>query len=539
MGLEPTVVEHQVTQIWHEVLEPPAGLENSSFFELGGQSIAAFQIVARLQEQLGVSVDIDYLFTNPGLEKFIELVAEKANADERAISPAARIADAEPAVRFPFSLEQEFLRLQHENDGSSAGFGQRAISSGGWRVSGPLNIDVLTAALEDVIARHEPLRTAVVPAGEGWLQEVRDEGFARLTVVEIQDTGEPREVQAERFLNEVESGTFNAGEPPLLWAFVGRFDQEDAVLALVAYLPLIDVWSIGLILREIATCYAERSAGRTPSLAPALQYREYVAAQGSSPAASFEYWRARLDGAKAIALTADRSPADVPSGTTRVDRFSIEADLGSQALALGRSMGCSPFMVLFSVHLIQLHRLTGIADGVVWTLTSGAGRRQEHLANTVGYFVNMSPLRTDIAGCTTFRAVAERVRASCISAYPNEVPFVQLAQEAGASIAALEQGGMVVPGFALFQNPAERHRQSAGEVSFTSFPRRLSQDAGPGIPDDAILWTIEIEPSGELIYAISSSTDRYDSKTTRAMAEEFRQLFRNAVTMPDCPLTEI
>ncbi|MFG3643068.1 condensation domain-containing protein [Micromonospora sp. NPDC047762] len=443
--------------------------------------------------------------------------------------------------RFPFSIEQEFLRGQHQEDGSTAGFGPRPISSGGWRLTGLVDADLLRGALDDVIARHEPLRTMVIRGADGWEQEVRDPCPARLQVHDLGDDPDGRGVRAERFLDEAESGHFDADELPLLWAYLGRFDDRDAVLVLVAYLPLIDVWSLGIVMDDLAACYAARLAGGKPDLPDPPRYRDYVrrtegdaAAGGSDP--SFEYWRERLAGARPVVIAADRPANPDHPGVTRVDRFQIDARLGSAALRLGRATGSSPFMVIFAAQLIHLQRMTGVSDGVVWTLTPGPGRRHEWAEATVGYFVNMSPLRTDISGCVTYRDVLARVRATCLEAFPHEVPFVGLAQRAPDVIAGLEQGGMVVPGFAVFQNPSASKTRSAGAVEYAPVRRRLSQAQGPGIPDDAILWTIDIDPDGEIFCAVSSSTDRFEQATVDRMLAEFRDLFGRVLADPDAPL---
>jgi hypothetical protein len=448
-----------------------------------------------------------------------------------------------PDDRFPFSIEQEFLRLQHQEDGSTAGFGPRPISSGGWRLTGPVDPDVLRAALDDVVARHEPLRTMVVRGGDGWEQEVRDPCPARLEVRDLGADPAGRDVRAERFLDEAESGRFDAAELPLLWAYLGRFDDRDAVLVLVAYLPLIDVWSLGVVMDDLAACYAARLAGGRPDLPDAPRYRDYVRRSEQEAAAggadrSFEYWSARLAGARPVVIAADRPPNPDHPGVTRVDRFQIDAGLGSAALRLGRETGSSPFMVIFAAQLVHLQRMTGISDGVVWTLTPGPGRRHEWAEDTVGYFVNMSPLRTDISGCVSYRDVLTRVRATCLEAFPHEVPFVRLAQRAPEIVTGLEQGGMVVPGFAVFQNPAASKTRTAGPVEYAPVRRRLSQAQGPGIPDDAILWTIDVDPDGEIFCAVSSSTDRFEQSTMDRMLADFRDLFAAALADPDAPLAD-
>lgn len=169
-------------------------------------------------------------------------------------------------------------------------------------------------------------------------------------------------------------------------------------------------------------------------------------------------------------------------------------------------------------------------------LTAGPGRRDDKWADTVGYFANMCPLPVDLAGCSTFRDAVLAVRGAALRSLTHEIPFVELLAVAGPQLAGLERPGMVVPGFAMFQSPAGAQMADAEGVRFDSIHRTRSQDAGPGIPDDAILWTIERGSDGAIYYALSSSVDRWAAPSVRAMAEGFTQSLDALVAAPDQPI---
>ncbi|QVJ02388.1 hypothetical protein KGD82_07480 [Nocardiopsis eucommiae] len=276
-----------------------------------------------------------------------------------------------------------------------------------------------------------------------------------------------RDVRAEEFYNEIESDTFDPKESPALRAHLGRFDSRDSVLVLVACLPLIDVWSLNVVMADLMEYYAALREGREPRLPEVENYRGYVSGEqerwsGATIERAREYWNAALAGARPLAMTADHPPGD--GSVTSCRRFSVGPELGNAALGLARELNCSLFMLLQAVHLVHLHRLTGQADGVVWTLTPGPARNQRATRDMVGYFVNMSPLRVDISGCGTLRETVARVRAFCLESYRNEIPFVRLVEGAPELMATLEQGGLVVPGFAVFQNPPAKHEDTPGSL---------------------------------------------------------------------------
>jgi condensation enzyme len=453
-----------------------------------------------------------------------------------------------PDTPFPLSLEQEFLRLQHLNDGSAGAFGPRPISSGGWRLTGDLDLAAFTAALDDVVVRHEALRTVLLHDEDGWRQQVQPPGSPTLVVRDLPDDGRPRHDRAEDFLNEIEGQTFDMNQVPAFWIHVGRLADDDWIVVLVAHLPVVDVWSLGLVMRDIVELYAARREGRQPDLREAHQFREYVSRQqaGSdevSAAASFRYWRERLRDARPVTLPTDRPPAAGAPAGTRCDRFALGPDLGTATLEFARSLRCSPFMVLFAAYRVHLLARTGITDGVIWTLTSGPGRRRRWMADTVGYFVNLFPLRTDLTGCRTFREVVERVRESCMSAFAHEVPFVRLATEVADEVAALEEGDRIAerarPGFQMSPNPFVLREQGTGGIGCTAAQRRVSQPVGPDIPDDAILWTAELSPSNELLFAVNSSVDRFAQSSMDAMLADFTHVLRAGIADPDLPLADL
>lgn len=436
---------------------------------------------------------------------------------------------------YPFSVEQAFLRGQHETDGSSAGFGLRPISSGAWRLRGPLDRARLQRALDAVVRRHEALRVQIVRTGDEWGHLVRPSLSVEPVLEQVPVVDSDRDLAVEHFVAACETHPFPSSAPAMLRVHVGELAPDDAVLVLVGFLPVVDVWSIGVVLRDVVRVYADPLLADDPSwLAAIPSYREYAA--GGAPAAESDlaWWRERLGGYVPFALTSDRPPADPPSGTTRVDRFRLPAGTADAVTGAARHARATPYMVLLTLHLLQLTAVTGRPRGLVWMLTAGPGRRTERWEDVVGYFPNMCPLPVDLTGCATFTEALDRVRSAVLASFRHEVPFVQLATGAGEQIAALEQPGLVVPGFAMFQNPAEAARHEVDGLVVETVRRRLDQDAGPGIPDDAILWTIS-QGSG-FDYALSSSVDRYDRTTMRALADDFVRGARTLLSEPDGPL---
>ena len=176
------------------------------------------------------------------------------------------------------SLQQQFLCLFAQ--GFDAGpFGPQYVEVGGWRIRGRVDVEVLRRALADMVERHEALRT-VVSLEDGTQTVVPAGSPPELRVVDLDEPpGAGRDQRAEQLMVETEARPFQVNDVPLLRAVLGRFDDQDSVLVLNSHHSAADVWSLQVILQDLAECYAARVAGKEPELPEATQYRDYITAQ--------------------------------------------------------------------------------------------------------------------------------------------------------------------------------------------------------------------------------------------------------------------
>jgi condensation enzyme len=400
--------------------------------------------------------------------------------------------------RYPLSFNQDFLLLFDQGDDAGP-FGPKYNLSFACRVTGPLRAPELRGALRDVVERHSALRTVIVREDPGY-QKVLPAGPVSLIERDFSGTPEAeRSLRAEKLILEVEAGSYPA-TLPLLRAVLGRFDDEDAVLVLIAHHTAADEWSMPLIVRDVAAFYAARVAGVAPDLPPAPQFVDYAAwdkerASGGAAQKSLAYWRQKLDGAQALPTRTDHlRSAGLPKATAW-DRFTIPARLSHTVGEVSRTLRCSPFMVLLAAYKVYLHEQTGETDIVVMSFASGRGVGAYH--ETVGSFFNFIPLRTNLSGCTSFREVATRVRRTCLEAYRHEVPFLQLLGEAPDILAASTADDAANCAFQVFRSPLEAAFE-AGDVTFTHIrDRELEQNSGGDVPDGG-MWHLELDLDGDM-----------------------------------------
>ncbi|HEY9475129.1 MAG TPA: condensation domain-containing protein [Mycobacteriales bacterium] len=450
----------------------------------------------------------------------------------------AERASSDLAEHIPLSFNQEFLCGFDRGDDEGP-FGPRFHIVHGWRLHGPVDVNTLRDALDDVVARHEALRTLIV----------RDEGERHQRIfppsspeLEVRDHPglDPRERdrRVEELLIEVEAGTISARRLPLVRAVLARFDDHDWVLVLIAHHIATDGWSIRVIIRDLAACYAIRR-GFAAELPESRQYQEYAVWQRAQVAeaateASREYWREKLRGARIYAASTDQHKSAGPAESTSVFRFSIGEELVSPALGMARTMRCTPFMVLLAAFVVFVRRTTGTTDIVVPTFTPG--RSQERFHNTVGPFLNFVPLRTDIAGCGTFRDVVRRVRATCVETYLHDIPFALVAAEAPELMLPTLEDDAAACVFQVFPFPFVLDGDMVGDVEYSEVRRRLlSQPVGSDVPNGA-LWTLNIDPDGDVIAGIQFNNNLYHQSTISGMVSEFVRVLRDAVAAPDAAL---
>ncbi|MGI5328663.1 condensation domain-containing protein [Actinomadura nitritigenes] len=435
----------------------------------------------------------------------------------------------------PLSLQQQFFCALDRGDVRGA-FGSRHVASSAWRLRGRLDVRALREALDDVVERHEILRTSIARDAPVPYQTVHPSGPVRLTVRDLpRGPADDLGLRAERWFNGIEVLDHPVAELPHLRAALGRFGADDAVLVLTVHHVAADGWSMRLIMRDLLNRYAHRCGHAVPALPEARQYREYAAlppeeAAGGRLAAARAHWRSRLRGAEMTTVGTDRPPA----GQAPVygnHRFLLDETVTGRALAVARSSRCTPFMIFMAAYALLLRELTGRDDVVAGTFSSG--RSLECFRDTVGPFLNLLPLRIDLSGCASFRDVAARTRAACLDAYTHDIPFELIEEEAPGLMDAVQAPGRELIAFEVLQFPPA---PAAGGLAVEEIRRRvLSQEVSCDIPDGG-LWALDVLPSGETACSLKLDANAFDAATGEAMARAFERILRSAVTAPEDPL---
>jgi amino acid adenylation domain-containing protein len=426
-GREPrTAVEEIVCGLFAEVLGLDRVGAEDSFFDLGGDSLLAMRLVARVRAVLDAEISVRGLFGAPTPAGVAGLVA--GAGDQRRVALAAR---QRPAV-VTLSFAQLRMWFLNRLEGGGAVYNVPLAL----RLTGDLDVPALEAALSDVGWRHETLRT-VFPDREGVPHQLVRDGEGAVPPLEVRPVAAG---EVARVVGELAGQGFDvAGELP--WrASLLRVGSAEHVLVVVVHHIAADGWSMGVLARDVNRAYAARSAGEAPHWQPLpVQYADYALWQrevlgeesdpGSVISGQLAYWRDALAGLPGeLALPVDRPRPAV--ATYRGDRvpFEVPAQVHAGLVEVARAGQATVFMVLQAALAVLLARLGAGMDIPVGTAV--AGRDDPALEHLIGFFVNTLVLRTDASGDPGFTELVDRVRETDLGAYAHQdVPFERLVED--------------------------------------------------------------------------------------------------------------
>ncbi|HEX7986635.1 MAG TPA: condensation domain-containing protein, partial [Duganella sp.] len=419
--------ELALAAIWREVLGVEQVGRNEDFFGLGGHSLLAIGLIARLkQADLGMLALRD-VFEHPTLAA---MAARLAGPSDVAI-PLLPVPRGE---HMPLSLSQHRLWLLDRLAGTPLKRAAYNMTSAA-RLSGPLSLTAVRAALAAIVERHEVLRTSYIEDDDGEPHAVIA-GAQALDVPLIDLDGRPQQ-DIDAALADHAGRAFELERAPLLRAALLRTGPDVHVLSFVVHHIVADGWSMGVLVDEFVAFYRAALEGGDAALAPLpLQYADYAAWQhrrwqGAALAVEEGFWRDYLRGAPANPLMkCDKVRPAQPSHAGGAVRAKVPAPLAASVAALAREHQLTPFMVLLAAFQIVLHRQSGADDFVIGT--DVAGRSQRELEGLIGFFVNVLPLRSKLFPQMRYVDFLRESGRAALDAFGHqELPFDRVVELAG------------------------------------------------------------------------------------------------------------
>ncbi|GCE43503.1 hypothetical protein Rhow_007733 [Rhodococcus wratislaviensis] len=528
-------IEETVAGVFADVLALGRVGADADFFDLGGNSLSATRVTARLRALLGTDCGVRDLFEAPTVAALAARIEQSgAGPSGRPVLSAARTRPDD----IPLSFAQQRMWFVNQLDTTSAAYNIPIVVT----LSGDLDVGALNSALTDVLFRHESLRTMFPVRGDWPVQQILPAAGAVPPLIPVPVAEEYLRYEVSRF---VSAGFDVTAELPLR-AGLYSLSATEHVLAVVVHHISADGFSMGPLVRDVMAAYGARASGGAPDWAPLpVQYADYALWQrellGSEDdpesllSRQLDYWTTALAGTPdLLELPTDRDRPSQQSFRGARIHFSVDADLHRRVRELSRRLGSTEFMTVHAALAVLLSRLGGTADVAVGTPI--AGRGDPALDGLVGMFVGTLALRTRVDAAASFTALAAHCRDVDLGAFAHaDVPFERVVDAVGPT-----RSTAYAP---LVQVSLEFQNNERPVLTLPGLDVR-AVDSGLAVVkvDLEFLLAEEFDVDGApagMSGAVDFATDLFDAGTVRGFADRFVRILDAVTANPDRPVGDL
>jgi amino acid adenylation domain-containing protein len=507
-----TPAEELLSNIWIEILRTRSVGLHDNFFDLGGHSLLATQVVSRVRETFNVELPLRALFENPTIAELAQSV--DAALQSETVGTLTPIERVDRAGKLPLSFAQQRLWfIDKLSSGNTVYNIQVAV-----RLRGQLDYRALENALNEIIGRHEVLRTRFSVSDGLPVQIVEPEFSVSLPCEQGRSI---EEVYAEEARH-----SFDLEQLPLVrFRLVKSSDTEHALLLTMHHI-ISDGWSLGVITQELASLYQAFAAGQQSPLPElAVQYADFAHWQrewltGEVLDNQITYWKKQLGQIASLELPTDRPRPPVQSFRGARRFFTLPAELAESLSSLCRREGITLYMLMLATFKVLLARYSNQDDIVVGT--DIANRNRSEIEPLIGFFANQLVLRTSLCGNPTFHELLGRVREVTLGAYAHQdMPFEKLVEELQPE-RDLSRNPLFQVMFIFQNNP-----MPALEIGDLAIEPIEMTEATTAFD---ITLALNQTSSGEIRGSLRYSTDLFDVSTIDRLSGHYATLLRSIVS---------
>lgn len=417
--------EEIISGIWKEMLNLDKISVHDNFFRMGGHSLLAVAVVSRMEEIFGKKISIRKLFELPtitALSREMERTSSEGNHTAyRPILPKDRNGTCGLSL-----TQQRLWYLSELDNGKNCTYNIPMSCS----VTGNLDIGAVKQALNEIVSRHDVLRTVITDAAEP-VQVAFPESRLDPPVVDLSAEKDSSEAVL-RIASSEALTPFDLTRGPFIRAKILCLGDENHILLITIHHIIFDGWSSGIFFQEFQALYRAYVEDKPPQLPDLeIQYPDFAQWQtiefsGDRLKNHLDYWKNYLAGAPLLfepPVDLPRPPVQTFNGDSV--RFELDADLAGQVKDLSQKSGATLFMTLHAAFAVLLLKYSGKEDIVIGTLI--ANRNHKQIEPLIGFFGNLLPLRADLSGDPAFTTLLNRVKDSVLGAYEHqELPFKML-----------------------------------------------------------------------------------------------------------------
>ena len=523
-------IEELLAQIWGAVLRVDRVGARDNFFDLGGHSLAATQLAARIRNAFQIELTLREVFTNPELGRQAEVIGQRMRGGAQPQQEPVRRAPEAERRQLSYAQQRMWFLDQLEPDSAIYNL------PGAVLLQGALDVPALKGALNEVVRRHEVLRTCFEMGLDGTpLQAVRPEMEPEIAFDEF-DAGafDVAEEQIRSLAGCEARRPFDLAHGPLVRSRIVKTGPEEHLLLLTLHHIVADGWSMGILMRELGEIYSARLSGRDAGLPDLpVQYADYAAWQRRWPAEEMQvqlnYWRTRLQGMSSVLELPTDFPRP-PQQTYRGAQFAVHIDpeLEAALKRLARSETATLFVVLLAGLQVLLAKYSGQNDVAVGAPI--ANRNRPEIEDLIGFFANTLVLRGEIGPQDSFRLFLRQVLESALGAYAHQdLPFEKLVEDL-MSQRDLSRSPLFQVMFGFQNTPGE-------DLQFPGIKHRfLSVDTQTAKFDLTLLM---LEKDAELHGVLEYNADLFMVGTIERMVSHWKELLRGIATRPDARVGEL
>ncbi|AFZ01581.1 non-ribosomal peptide synthetase [Calothrix sp. PCC 6303] len=425
-----TPIQEILTGIWSQVLGIAHISLEDNFFDLGGHSLLATQAISRIRETFKIELPLRCLFESPTIADLSTSIEAEIKTQQGFQTPPLQPVKRDGEM--PLSFAQQRLWLLSQLAGNDALYNDAVTL----KISGELNIPALEQSINEIVRRHEVLRTTF-PVFQGQPRiAIASSVNVDLAVINLREPNQQqREAQAIAIATQAAKQPFDLAQGSLLRVTLICLDTTEYILQLNQHHIVSDGWSMGVWLEEMTALYGAYCAGKASPLPDLpIQYVDFAAwqhqwLQGKELHRQLDYWRKQLgQNLPLLQLPTDKPRPAQLSHQGQKENFLLPLNLTQQLQILSQQEGVTLFMTLLAAFQTLLYCYSGQVDIRVGSPI--ANRNRPQLEKLIGCFINTLVLRTDLSNNPSFREILARVREVTLGAYTHQdLPFEKIIEE--------------------------------------------------------------------------------------------------------------